>query len=225
MKEGSNQYYVYVHIRPDTKSIFYVGKGKGKRAWHYHNRNKHWQRIVNKNGGEFEVNLLAEGLTDEQAIGKERFYIALYGRQNLCNLTDGGESNEGWVPSIETRNRISASNKGRIMSPETRKKLSRAITGKVIGPCPPSVREKISRANSGSNNGMFGRRITESAKRLQREKLSGEQNYLAKPIINLQTGIFYPTLQEAAETIGMKRGTLWTMIAGVRKNKTSFQYA
>ena len=42
-------YYVYVHKKPDGK-IFYVGKGKNKRAWSISDRNNLWKKIVSKYG-------------------------------------------------------------------------------------------------------------------------------------------------------------------------------
>jgi hypothetical protein len=58
-------YYVYAHTKPD-QTVFYVGKGTRGRAWSTHGRNTHWQRTVAKYG--HKVVLLAEGLTQEQAI-------------------------------------------------------------------------------------------------------------------------------------------------------------
>lgn len=35
-----NNFYVYIHVKPHNGEIFYVGKGKGKRAYYKHSRNK-----------------------------------------------------------------------------------------------------------------------------------------------------------------------------------------
>ena len=86
-------------------------------------------------------------------------------------------------------------------------------------------KNKISIANSGINNGMFGKKISESAKQLQRDKLCGEQNYLSKWLINLETGIFYPCLNEAGISINMEKRKLWSNIKIFKKNKTNFIYA
>lgn len=82
-------YYVYFHINPVKNQIFYVGKGRGKRAWSKHNRNPFWQNTVDKYG--WIVNIVEEGLTNAEACEREIFYIKKIGRINLCNLTDGGE--------------------------------------------------------------------------------------------------------------------------------------
>ena len=50
------QYYVYTHLNPKTKEIFYVGIGKGNRAWNqWAGRNKFWENYVNKYGFEVEI--------------------------------------------------------------------------------------------------------------------------------------------------------------------------
>lgn len=87
------------------------------------------------------------------------------------------------------------------------------------------AKNKISFQNSGIKNGMYGKTITEKAKALQRLALSGEKNYLSKLLINLETGIFYPCLREAGDTIGMDKRKLWSNIVIQKKNKTSFIYA
>jgi len=71
---------------------------------------------------------------------------------------------------------------------------------------------------------MFGRKIKESSKQLQREKLSGELNYLSKIILNTETGIFYFGLNEASKSINMKKATLHVNITKTKINKTSFIY-
>lgn len=86
-------------------------------------------------------------------------------------------------------------------------------------------KNKISIANKGARNGMYGKKIKESSKIKQRLRLSGEKNYLSKPIINLETGIFYECLREASFSINMEKRTLWINICKNKKNKTSFKYA
>lgn len=85
-------YYVYVHLRTDSKMPFYIGKGRLLRAWDFTKRNPHWKRIAEKHG--CIVELLSEGLTQEQALDRERKEIA-WARQYypLANATDGGDGN------------------------------------------------------------------------------------------------------------------------------------
>ncbi len=60
-----NEYYVYAHKRLDNNTIFYVGKGKGNRAYIKSNRNEYWKRIVSK--CDYEVLFLDKNLCEEDA--------------------------------------------------------------------------------------------------------------------------------------------------------------
>lgn len=52
----------------------------------------------------------------------------------------------------------------------------------------------------------------------------GGKNGQAKTVLNLETGIYYDFVKEAADTINMKRSTLEAMLRGENKNKTKFIY-
>lgn len=95
-------FYVYLHKRPTDGTVFYVGKGKGRRAWTTKSRNFHWQNVVNKNGG-FEVEILRQGMTEQEAFNYEAEVISKYGIENLTNQTLGGISTTGMVHSEDTR--------------------------------------------------------------------------------------------------------------------------
>jgi len=86
-------FYIYLHIRLTDGSPFYVGKGNGRRATRTQHRNNWWHNIVNKHG--FDIIMLEEGLTEEQALEKEIYWINRIGRKDqgkgpLVNMTDGG---------------------------------------------------------------------------------------------------------------------------------------
>ena len=72
-------YGVYRHIRLDTNVPFYIGKGLNKRAFSKRDRNQYWHNIVNKYG--YEVEIMLEGLTNENAIIKEKEFIKLINNQ------------------------------------------------------------------------------------------------------------------------------------------------
>ena len=78
--------------------------------------------------------------------------------------------------------------------------------------------------HNGKLNPMFGKKVKESSKKLQREKISGELNYLSKIILNTETGIFYFGLREASESISIKKATLHINITKNVINKTPFIY-
>lgn len=106
---------VYRHIRLDKNQVFYVGIGENKkRAYHRRNRTPHWKKIADKG---YEVEILFENLTWEQACEKEKEFITLYGRKNLStgtlvNLTDGGEGVLNIVRSDEWKEQRSKAMKG-----------------------------------------------------------------------------------------------------------------
>jgi len=70
MEVENNDYYVYAHIRNDTDSVFYIGKGRGNRAYSKR-RNKHWSNIVNKCGG-YKARILKDKLSSQEANTKNR---------------------------------------------------------------------------------------------------------------------------------------------------------
>ena len=49
------------------------------------------------------------------------------------NLTDGGEGALGWIPSEETKRKISEAKTGEVRTPETRQRISEAKKGVVSG--------------------------------------------------------------------------------------------
>ena len=135
---------VYKHIRKDTGEPFYIGIGKTiARSKSTKNRNEYWKNIVNKYG--YEIEILHNGITWQEACELESYYIKLYGRKDLgngilVNMTDGGEGLKNI--SILTRKKMSNSQKGKKHSKETNKKKG------VKGDNNPSkrldVRKKIS---------------------------------------------------------------------------------
>lgn len=122
-------FYVYEHWRSDEDRCFYVGKGRGKRAWQMSKRNEYHRRSVSKlrsDGCEVSVVLLACGLTEADAFALEVERIAYWRAVNcdLTNLTAGGEGLSGFVMPDKVKLKISAKHKGKILSEEHRAKLS-----------------------------------------------------------------------------------------------------
>lgn len=103
-------YYVYLHIRKSNGKPFYVGKGSGYRSTSRAGRNFLWKLTAKKHG--FDVILLEENLTEEEAYEREEYWIKRIGRENLCNFTDGGHGVNGFAITQETRRKMSASKMG-----------------------------------------------------------------------------------------------------------------
>lgn len=103
MKTLKNEYYVYMYLRENDSEIaekgtpYYVGKGKGDRAFSNH-------RYAAKPKDENNIIYVYENMTEQEAFEKEKELISKYGRVDnntgiLRNMTDGGEGGSGrWNP-------------------------------------------------------------------------------------------------------------------------------
>lgn len=208
--------YIYRHRRLDTNEIFYIGIGTGdnfKRSRNKSTRNNLWKKITSKTS--YEIEIIYKNLSHSDACELEMLLISEYGRidlktGSLCNLTDGGE---GLLNiSNEHRKKISLSSKNRIWSDESRKKLSdyRLNT-------PLSEYQLI--------------KIKEAAIRRRGVKLSekhrlkmSKNSYLAKKVIDTNTGIVYNSAIEVSKIFLINQNTLRSYLTGIRTNKTTFKY-
>ena len=82
-----NNYYVYIHKTKDGVP-FYVGKGKGRRAWST-DRNKNWKELVNTIG-EYDVEIVSDKLSEKQSLEFEKNLISTIGITNLTNILEQG---------------------------------------------------------------------------------------------------------------------------------------
>jgi hypothetical protein len=111
-------YYIYAYISRKTGLPYYIGKGKGNRAY---DTIKH-SVFVPKDKS--KIIIMEKNLTNLGALALERFYIRWYGRRDLntgilMNKTDGGDGHTGPKPwkrgtmSEETKQKISQTKKSR----------------------------------------------------------------------------------------------------------------
>jgi len=85
-------FYVYGHYDAQG-SLFYVGKGSGRRAWSI-DRHSLWTRYVEKNlGGKFDVKIIADGMSVDEADEFEANLIAENGA-SLVNWVNMGRSSD-----------------------------------------------------------------------------------------------------------------------------------
>lgn len=130
-------YYVYAYIRVDG-TPYYIGKGKGNRAWVNHGRVKlpPKDRIV----------IIESGLTDLGACAIERRLIRWHGKKTeggiLINITDGGTGGSVCL-SQESRKKLSDSKRGKSYPKltEANRKSGSARKGSSL---PDEVKSKIS---------------------------------------------------------------------------------
>lgn len=177
------QYYVYVHLRADTKQIFYVGKGKGTRSTSSRNRNKYWNNIVNKSKG-FVTQLVSTNLSEKEALNFEILLIKKLKEtgEKLANLTAGGEGTSGFKFTIEQKEKLSKAKLGKPASELNRINSANARIGRKVS---EETKLKLSKKNKGYKH-------TETAK----EKMG-------KSIICVTTNMVYRSASEAASALGL----------------------
>lgn len=124
-----NDFYVYRHLKADSKVVFYVGKGCKGRAYNFKFRSDYHKRIVKKHGCIVEI--VHSGLSQEESFSKEIELISYYKSIGQCeaNFTMGGEGCLGRKVTLETRLKISKSVTGLKHSEETKLQMSKSRVG------------------------------------------------------------------------------------------------
>ena len=90
----NHNFYVYVYLRKSDLTPYYIGKGKGRRAWRADHNVKVPTDLV-------RIKIIAHNLYEHEALLLEKKLIALYGRKDLNsgilrNMTDGGDGVTGY---------------------------------------------------------------------------------------------------------------------------------
>lgn len=121
--------------------------------------------------------------------------------------------------------KIAGSTLGVVLTEEHKKKIS--ISGKGNQNClgnklSEEHKLKLSVLNKGSNNRFYGKKHSEKTRKIISEKNIGKKGRL---VININTGIFYETIKQAAFSINMNSITLNSRLNGYMKNTTPFRFA
>lgn len=91
----SHLWYTYVLIDPRTGLPFYVGKGRGRRMYQHersHSRRvREWVAEIRAAGLKVVYEKWFEHEDEDFCYWMEQYLIDYFGRENVCNLTRGGE--------------------------------------------------------------------------------------------------------------------------------------
>tara|TARA_R110001606_G_scaffold727_3_gene2866 strand:+ start:104 stop:778 length:675 start_codon:yes stop_codon:yes gene_type:complete len=165
---------VYEYRLPESEGghTYYVGQGNYNRPYKPHPYRGHKRNPCIKPKDKNQIVIIKDNLTEQEAKDLEIKLIAKHGRIDLgegylINKTDGGEGNNGWIVSEETRRKLSEASKGKTHTEETRKKLSEASKGRIHT---EESRRKMSELKKGRKRGSF----TEETKRKMSEAAKGK---------------------------------------------------
>jgi group I intron endonuclease len=206
------KYYTYIHTRKDNNKVFYVGKGKGKRAFSKENRNKHWHHVVNKAG--YSVDVCAYWETENEALEHEKFLIACFKElSTLVNMTDGGEGISGYSHTDKAKQLMSEARKGkssywnigRTPTEEARLKMSESQKGRKHT---EETKKKMSASQSKEKNSMWGK------------KNLGK----ARAVRCIDTGEVFYSATEAALQKNMSRSKITAVCLGTRKTTNNLRW-
>ena len=149
---------VYKHITPSQKVYIGITSQEPQKRWlcgYGYTHNKYFDRAIKKYGWNNIAHIIiARGLTEDEAKWLEIELIKAYdstNNENGYNLTLGGEGGNGYIPSEETRIKMSEKMKGE----------NNPFFGKHHS---EETKKKISNSNSGENSPFFGRHLTKEHK-------------------------------------------------------------
>lgn len=166
------------------------------------------------------------------AHGRENFSVSVLEAVNTAEELD--EREVYWISKLNTLApngyNIEGGGKGKgFVSEETRRRLSVAMVGKFDGEKNPfygkhhtqGTRQKM-RDNHwdmrGENNPNYGKHLSEETRRKLSESrkgvLTGVDNHAARAVICIETGRVYPTIREAAASVGISYSSLSQHLRG-----------
>ena len=223
-----NTYTVYKHTSPSGKVYIGITTRPVSRRWHggsaYRN-NSHFYSAIKKYGWEsFQHEILAEGLTREEACEMECQLIKIHQSTNPekgYNLSPGGDK----------------TTLGYKFSPESRARISRSLQGKRRGiPLTDAHRENIRRALKGHScseetrsklrSALGDRFKTPEVQAKRRENTpKGARHPKATAVICLDTGKVYATIAEAASEYEISRSRISACCRGIQKTTGGKRWA
>jgi len=174
------KFYVYEHWRNDIEggSCFYVGKGKGRRAFSLRTRGKHHKAIQKKLatlGLEVEIRIISQNMEEESAYAFERERIAHWREKGarLANYTDGGggkyghKRSEEWCKRAAIWLRKSPPRKGFKHTEEAKRKISEARKGRtpILSEEVQEKKRRLMAERAKGNTHRLGMKLSEETKK------------------------------------------------------------
>ena len=160
-----------------------------------------------KHGVDSHIFEILEECSIEELNNLERYYQEFYDvlKHGLnCKLTKSNDKS-GLIPE-KIREKISKSHIGIKPNLQTRLKMSESAKNRAKRTYTEEHKLKISIGNKG--------------KKRTKEQLIK----LSKKVIDTETNIIYECVQDAANFLNIKKGTLINYLSGFRKNKTTMKY-
>ena len=201
---NDKKYTVYKHTSPDGKVYIGTTSQKPENRWRsdgsgYHALNSRMWNAINIIGwGNFEHDILASGLSEQEAYDMEQDLILKYNStdpNNGYNMSHGGKSKLGMKLTDKHRAIISKTHKGAHLS-EERKKI-------------------LSESRIGEKNPMYGRYASEETRRKMSESHKGRifteehrknlsLNIPKSKVRCVETEQIYDSIQEAIQHTGCR---------------------
>ena len=221
------RFYVYVHIRLDNNTVFYVGKGKGDRAYNLDRGNFH-NGVRDKY--DCKVVIIKDNLTESQAFRLEskmiKYYVLTLGygipidgyrnfsnNKYLTNMTWGGEGVSGLNP---------LANKTPEEMEEIRRKKSESMKGKNKGKKHSEEHnKKVSESCKGRIPWNKGKKSSEESKRKNSEAHKGKKNPMfgkGKKVICINTGEEFGSIKKASDHYNVASSSITECCKGKRKH-------
>lgn len=225
----SSTWSVYKHISPNGK--VYVGITHQKPEYRWNNgkgykTNKRFARAIDKYGWEqFVHEIIADGLTEDEAVALEKNLIKLYGSADKkygYNVALGGH-----IQSEESRKKIGETRKargvtswtlGKHLSKETREKISKSHTGSHYS-MSDEGRENIRRSKLGEKNPNYGKRPSD-------ETIAKQIKQRQKPVVQINGEIrtMFDSATEAGKAMGIAACNITRVCRGDRLTAGGYRW-
>jgi group I intron endonuclease len=219
---------VYEHVQKENgKRYIGVTKHKPQRRWRpngegYKKNPYFWHAIQKYGWDSFEHNVIAEGLSEDDAYNMERELIAKYKSNDLehgYNIAPGGAHND--MPEA-TRQRLSRERKGKNTGKDNPNYGNHKLAGKNNPNYGHKMSEEQKRAISEKKRGKKLPPFTEEHKRKIRENHKGGAQKRA--VLCVETGTIYKSINDAARATETNKKQISKCCRGVEHYNTAGGY-